>query len=165
VAADKDPSTLNNLPSRPQSSNAAFGFGKTYPFTECFEAPNEPFSAYCTDFKAQNGVTAFTDANGWYPGIEYRPDLNANNPLFFRDADASVVLPSQGSAPYSVRIVDKDGKIIKSLIGQIDFGGGVLSGTGNPGEVGLNFGVKFILIEPGQTNQWAVVQVVPAAAP
>ena len=36
-AADKDPSTLNNLPSRPQSSNTAFGLQPTYPFRECFE--------------------------------------------------------------------------------------------------------------------------------
>ena len=96
MAADKDPSLLNNLPSRPQSSNAAFGFGKTYPFTECFEAPDEPFSAYCTDVRSSPGVKAFTDAKGWYPGIEYRPDLDPADPLFFRDADASVVLPSRG---------------------------------------------------------------------
>ena len=34
-AADFDPTVLNNMPSRPQSSNAAFGLQKTYPFTEC----------------------------------------------------------------------------------------------------------------------------------
>ncbi|MDM4784484.1 M6 family metalloprotease domain-containing protein [Micromonospora sp. b486] len=32
VAAEKDPSVLKNLPSRPQSSNAAFGLKPTYPF-------------------------------------------------------------------------------------------------------------------------------------
>ncbi|WP_239313789.1 immune inhibitor A domain-containing protein [Plantactinospora mayteni] len=163
-AAAKDPSGLDNLPSRPQSSNAAFGFGKTYPFTECFEAPNEPFSAYCTKFKAQPGVKSFTDSKGWYPGIEYRPDLDAANPLFFRDADASVVLPSEGNSPYSARIVDKNGKPARGQYG-IDLGGGVLTGTGNPGEVGLNFGVRFDLLQPGHRNQWAVVQVVPPAAP
>ena len=95
-AAAKDPSLLNNLPSRPQSSNAAFTFSKTNPFTECFEAPGEPFSRYCTAFKKQRGVKTFTDAQGWYPGIEFRPDLDPVDPLFFRDADASVVLPSEG---------------------------------------------------------------------
>ena len=91
TAADKDPSLLNNLPSRAQSSNAAFTFSKTNAFTECFEAPGEPFSRYCTDFQKQPAVSEFTDAQGWYPGIEFRPDLDPVNPLFFRDADASVV--------------------------------------------------------------------------
>ena len=35
AAAALDTSTLKNLPSRPQSSNAAFGLQPTYPFKEC----------------------------------------------------------------------------------------------------------------------------------
>ncbi|BCB75890.1 immune inhibitor A [Phytohabitans flavus] len=163
LAADKDPSGLNNLPSRPQSSNAAFGFGKTYPFTDCYEAPNEPFSAYCTKFKSQPGVTSFTDAKTWYPGIEYRPDLNAANPYFYRDIDASVVLPSEGNTPYTVRIVDKNGKPAKGQYG-LDLGGGVLTGTGNPGDAGVNFGVGFRLLYPGHGNKWVTVQVTPPPA-
>jgi immune inhibitor A len=163
VAADKDPSLLDNLPSRPQSSNVAFGFGGTYPFTECFEAPNEPFSSYCTNFGSQSGVLGFSDAKGWYPGIEYRPDLDPESPLFFRDADASVVLPSEGNAPYTVRIVNKNGKRATGQFG-IDLGGGVLTGTGNPGDAGVNFGVGFRLVFPGYQNQWATVQVTPPPA-
>ena len=41
-AAAIDPSTLKNLPSRPQSSNAAFGLQPTYAFTECVVAPEDP---------------------------------------------------------------------------------------------------------------------------
>jgi immune inhibitor A len=163
VAATKDPSALNNLPSRPQSSNAAFGFGATYPFTECFEAPNEPFSSYCSKFAAKPGKLSFTDAKGWYPGVEYRPDLNPANPLFFRDADASVVLPSVGNAPYTVRIVDQNGDPATDVYG-VDLGGGVLTGTGNPGDDGVDFGVKFILLEQGTRNQWATIRVVPPTA-
>jgi immune inhibitor A len=154
---------LNNLPSRPQSSNAAFTFGKTKPFTECFEAPGEPFSRYCTAFKKQQGVEQFTDDRGWYPGIEYRPDLDPADPLFFRDADASVVLPSVGNAPYSVAIVNKKGKLLPNLFG-IDFGGGVFSGTGNPGDDGVNFGVGFELLQSHANNQWVEVRVTPAPA-
>jgi immune inhibitor A len=164
TAADKDPSALNNLPSRPQSSNAAFGFKKTYPFTECFEAPGEPFSAYCTKFGPQNGVRSFTDAKGYYPGVEYRPDLDPDNPLFFRDADASVVLPSVDNEPYSVRIVDGNGRLVPEQFG-IDLGGGVLTGTGNPGDDNVNFGVRFNLMKPGLRNQWAEVWVAPPPAP
>jgi immune inhibitor A len=164
TAADKDPSALNNLPSRPQSSNAAFGFKKTYPFTECFEAPGEPFSAYCTKFGPQNGVRSFTDAKGYYPGVEYRPDLDPDNPLFFRDADASVVLPSVDNEPYSVRIVDGNGRLVPEQFG-IDLGGGVLTGTGNPGDDNVNFGVRFNLMKPGLRNQWEEVWVAPPPAP
>jgi immune inhibitor A len=163
VAADKDPSLLNNLPSRPQSSNAAFGFEKTYPFQDCFEAPNEPFSSYCTKFGKLDPVQGFTDAKGWYPGIEYRPDLDPEAPLFFRDSDASVVVPSEGNAPYTVRIVNKNGKRATGQFG-IDLGGGVLTGTGNPGDAGVNFGVGFRLVFPGYKNQWATVQVTPPPA-
>ncbi|MGN9911556.1 immune inhibitor A domain-containing protein [Phytohabitans sp. LJ34] len=163
VAADKDPSALNNLPSRPQSSNAAFGFGNTYPFKECFEAPGEPFSGYCTRFGPQAPVKGFTDAKGWYPGIEYRPDLDPEDPLFFRDADASVVVPSVGGAPYTVRIVNKDGKRATGQFG-IDLGGGVLTGTGNPGDANVEFGVGFRLVYPGYQNKWATVLVTPPAA-
>ena len=95
VAAQKDPSTLDNIPSRPQSSNAAFTLHPTYPFRECFELlPAEPFSEYCTDFAAQPGVSAFTDATGWYPGLEIR-----GSSLFNRDIDASVVIASRNQAP------------------------------------------------------------------
>jgi len=163
TAADKDPSLLNNLPSRPQSSNAAFGFGKTYPFQDCFEAPNEPFSSYCTKFGKLDPVKGFSDAKGWYPGIEYRPDLDPESPLFFRDSDASVVVPSEGNAPYTVRIVNKDGKRATGQFG-IDLGGGVLTGTGNPGDAGVDFGVGFRLVFPGYQNQWATVLVTPPAA-
>jgi immune inhibitor A len=155
-----DPSALDNLPSRPQSSNAAFTTHRTYPFRECFEGPGEPFSSYCTSFRSQQGTRTFTDAQGWYPGLEYRPDLNPDNPLFFRDADASVVLPSVDSQPYTVAIVDADGNLVEDQFG-IDLGGGVLTGTGNPGDDGVAFGVEIKLLWPGLHNKWATVRVTP----
>ena len=133
-------------------------------FTECFEAPGEPFSSYCTRFKKQKGIQKFTDAQGWYPGIEYRPDLDPIDPRFFRDADASVVLPSVDGAPYSVAIVDGNGELLPDLFGT-DFGGGVFSGTGNPGDAGVNFGVKLVLVDSHAKNQWVEIKVTPPAAP
>ena len=38
LAADKDPSTLNNLPSRPQSSNIAFGLRSDVPVPRMLRA-------------------------------------------------------------------------------------------------------------------------------
>jgi immune inhibitor A len=64
-----------------------------------------------------------------------------------------------------VAIVDQNGELIPDLFGVIDFGGGVFSGTGNPGDVGVNFGVEFALLKSHAKNQWVEVMVTPAAAP
>jgi immune inhibitor A len=162
VAAQKDPSTLNNIPSRPQSSNVAFTLGhQTYPFRECYEnLPSEPFSEYCTSFGAQPGVSKFTDALGWTPGLEDRAEG-----LFFRDFDASTVVPSWNNQVYSVRIVDKDGNLIPDDFG-FDLGlGGPLTGTGNPADDGVRMGVSIEIMRVAKDNSYATVHVVPAPAP
>jgi len=152
-AAQQDPTTLKNLPSRPQSSNAAFNFFGTYPFRECLEG--EPFTEYCTSFGKQPAVTTFTDAKGWYPGVEVR-----DGTLYYRHRDASVVIPSKGDAPYTTRVVHPDGTPAKELYG-VDVGGSVL-GTGNPGDEGKQLGVVIRLLTPLPGNVGAVVQVTPA---
>jgi len=157
-AAVKDPSTLNNLPSRPQSSNAAFGLHPTYPFRECFELlPAEPFSSYCTDFGSQPGVSTFTDSLGWYPGIEIRPGPR----IFFRDIDASTVIPSVGNTGYSTRVVDADGNPLPDWYG-VDLGIGSLLGTGNPGDEGVSFGVTIEVQKTAKDNSYAQIRVTPA---
>jgi immune inhibitor A len=161
VAADKDPSTLNNLPSRPQSSNLAFGLQPTYPFRECFELlPAEPFSEYCTDFGPQDPVSLFTDELGWYPGIEYR----GASP-FFRDVDASVVVPSVGNEPYSTRVVDANGNPLPQRYGENDLGLPSPLGTGNPADDDVAFGVSIEVRKLGKDNTYASVFVVPPPAP
>ncbi|HEX6684575.1 MAG TPA: immune inhibitor A domain-containing protein [Candidatus Limnocylindrales bacterium] len=154
-AAAKDPTALKNLPSRPQSSNAAFSKRSTYPFRECLEAAGEPFSEYCTDFGSQPGISKFTDAQGWFPGIEVR-----GSSLFARDVDASVVIPSRGHAPYTTRVVNPDGTPRPDLYG-LDLGFTVL-GTGNPGDAGVSYGVsvEILLVIPG--SKAALIRVTPA---
>jgi immune inhibitor A len=153
-AAEKDPSTLKNIESRPQSANAAFGLRPTHPFTECFEAPDEPFSEYCTDFEAQPPVSTFTDDLGWFPGIENREDG-----LYWRNIDASAVLPSIDNQPYSTRVVNPDGTPAEDLYG-VDLGGTVL-GTGNPGDAGVGFGTELSVKRAHHNNEWALVKVTP----
>jgi immune inhibitor A len=156
-AADKDPSTLNNLPSRPQSSNAAFGMQPTYPFTECFELlPAEPFSEYCTDFGAQAPVSRFSDELGWYPGFELR-----GSSLFYRDIDASVVVPSVGNELYSTRLVDPNGNPLPALYG-IDLGANIITGSGNPADDDVAFGVSIEVMRVAKDKSYATVHVVPA---
>ncbi|WP_200954555.1 MULTISPECIES: immune inhibitor A domain-containing protein [unclassified Nocardioides] len=156
VAAEKDPSTLNNMPGRPQSSNIAFGLVPTKPFRECFELlPAEPFSEYCTDIAAQAPVSTFTDERTWYPGIEIR-----GSSVFFRDIDASVVVPSAGNAPYSTRVVDANGNPLPAYYG-LDLGINSLLGTGNPDDEGVSFHTKFQVLEVKSGNTAAKIHIVP----
>jgi immune inhibitor A len=154
VAAQRDPSTLNNLPSRPQSSNAAFTTQSTYPFRECLaEVDKKDWSAqYCTDFGPLPGVKSFTDTKGWYPGIEFRGSY------YFRDIDASVVVPNGDTEPYTVRIVGKDGKPETRLYGT-DLGGGIVLGDGNPTKP---LGVELEILKVADDKMDATIWVQPA---
>jgi immune inhibitor A len=155
VAAAKDPSTLNNLPSRPQSSNDAFGLVPTYPFKECYEATDEPFSEYCTNFGALPAVSSFTDDKTWYPGIEVRDEG-----LFFRDQDASVVVPSVGNAPYSTRVVGADGNLLTDWF-DVDLGSGIVLGTGNPADDDVAYHTGISVQEVKNGNTAAKIRIVP----
>ncbi len=156
VAAEKDPSVLKNLPSRPQSSNAAFGLKPTYPFKECLEAADEPYSEYCTKFGPQAPVRGFTDAKGWYPGIEIR-----DGAAYSRDNDASVVIPSRGNQQYTTRVVNPDGTPATDYYGSTLGGGAIVLGTGNPGDAGVQYGVSIIIKRAAKDNSYAQVYVVP----
>ncbi|WP_433494781.1 immune inhibitor A domain-containing protein [Micromonospora sp. CA-248089] len=156
VAAEKDPSVLKNLPSRPQSSNAAFGLKPTYPFKECLEAADEPYSEYCTKFGPQAPVRGFTDAKGWYPGIEIR-----DGAAYARDNDASVVIPSRGNQQYTTRVVNPDGTPATDYYGSTLGGGAIVLGTGNPGDAGVQYGVSIIIKRAAKDNSYAQVYVVP----
>ncbi|MEU5939486.1 immune inhibitor A domain-containing protein [Micromonospora sp. NPDC047548] len=156
-AAVKDPSVLDNLPSRPQSSNAAFSLNRTYPFKECLEAADEPYSEYCTNFAAEAPVPAFTDAKGWYPGIEIR-----NGSAYARDNDASVVLPSRDNAKYTTRVVNPNGTPATEYYGATLGGGAIVLGTGNPGDTGVAYGVSITIMGTAKDNSYATVYVTPA---
>ena len=153
TAAALDPSLQKNLPSRAQSSNAAFNLVGTYPFKECVTNDAVTTTA-CNTYPKQAAVRTFTDNKGWYPGIEYRPDLDKANPYFYRLADASTVVPSRGNAPYTVRIVDKAGKLLTS-----QFGDGL--GTGNPADSKVAYGTTITVAMTQQRNQMARLWVTP----
>ncbi len=157
TAAEKDPSVLDNLPSRPQSANAAFGLNKTPGFRECLEAPDEPYSEYCTWFASQKPVRGFTDAKGWYPGIEMR-----DGAAYARDNDASVVVPSRNNAPYTTRVVNPDGTPATQFYGVTLGGGAIVLGTGNPGDQGVNYGVSLTVKRTAFDNKVATVKVTSA---
>jgi immune inhibitor A len=165
-AAAHDGSALKNIQSRPQAANAAFGVKPTFGFTECLEDPVDSYQLFCTEFDPQAPVKSFTDALGWAPGIEYRPDIDPAAPFFFRDADASVVIPSAGNQPYSTRIVDAAGNLIEAFFGG-NFGF-TLAGTGNPSDgidvtdpEDVSMGVIFEVSKVGKGNTFARIFVDP----
>jgi immune inhibitor A len=136
AAAEANPSLLDALPARQQTMDAAFGPVGRYPFQACFQTNDDPAKYYevaCNRFGFRGAVRRFTDAIGWYPGFEYRPDLDPENSLFLRDFDASVVVPSKGNAIYSTRVTDENGRILPSQFG-LGQGGGHVTGTGNPAD-------------------------------
>ena len=154
ATAPYDTSTLKNLPSRPQSSNAAFGLVPTKAFKECVTDPANLSDEQCTSFAPQAPVSTFTDAKTWYPGLELR-----GSSLFFRDADASVVVPSKGNAAYTTRIVDPNGNLLPGLYG-LTVGSTVL-GTGNPGDAGVAYNTLIQVVETKTGNTAAKIHVVP----
>ncbi len=173
LRAELNPSGLDNLGSRQQANDVAFGDVGRYAFSGCLPASTtNPYAIACQRFGERPAVRRFTDARPWYPGFEYRPDLDADEPLFFRDADASTVVPSKGNAIYSTRIVDRNGRAVKSLYGT-DLGGGHVLGSGNPrdgraaveGHPGttadLSLGVRIEFVESSRRNQRALVTVRP----
>jgi immune inhibitor A len=165
-AAEHDPTTLKNLPSRAQSSNAAFAKRATRPFRECIEDPAGSYVTYCNRHGTLPGVAHFTDANGWYPGMELRGE-----DLFFRDVDASVVVPSRDNRRYTTRIVDENGNPLTDLYGT-DLGNGIILGSGNPADgdplddpvEDLSLGVEFTVRRVAGNNRWVVIGVHAARA-
>jgi immune inhibitor A len=154
AASVNDGTTLKNMPSRPQSSNAAFGVTPTHPFRECIWTASTAKES-CTDVAAQAPVSTFTDAKGWYPGLEVR-----GSSLFYRLRGASVVVPSADNQPYSVRIVDAAGNPQPDLYG-LDLGLGVPTGTGNPADDGVGYGTVIGVKKAMPGNTAALISITP----
>lgn len=146
-----DPSTLKNVSTRAQSSNAAFGLVPTTGFKDCLVDANLANEA-CTTFAAQAPVSTFTDDKGWVAGIEVR-----NGQLLNRLRDASVVVPSVNGAPYSTRVVNPDGTPATDLYG-LDLGFTVL-GTGNPADAGVGYGTVVTVKKSMQNDTAALITV------
>jgi immune inhibitor A len=150
AAAALDPTTLKNLPSRPQSSNAAFGLQPTYKFNEC--VTDAQLNEACNTHGPQAAISTFTDNKGWVPGLEFR-----NGGFFWRDIDASVVVPSQGNTPYTTRIVNPDGSPAKEVYG-LDFGF-TTTGPGNPADEGAGYGTVVKVAKAMDGNRAAQIKV------
>jgi immune inhibitor A len=151
---------LCNMLSRPQASNAAFNTWGTYPFQEGFEEADG--TIVLSPAPAQPGVDTFTDALGWVPGIEVRLDLGG---FYFRDADASVVVPSTGGADYDWRVVWPDGSPAYDFYGDGWGSGdprdGFTAGAYDPNvpNEGVEVGTQVEIVNVAKDNTWATVHI------
>jgi immune inhibitor A len=102
-------------------------------------------------------VSAFTDTQGWYPGIEIR-----GGSAFARDSDASVVIPSKGNAKYTTRVTNPDGTPAPAYYGATLGGGVIVLGTGNPGDQGVSYGVSITVEQAARDSSYATVHVTSA---
>lgn len=136
-AAKIDTSRLKNLPSRPQSSNAAFGLQPTWQFDEC--VVDKDYNEACNTHGPQAPVSTFTDDKTWYPGVEVIDGVG-----YYRDADASTVVPSRNNAAYPFRVVSSTGDVIRS---------------GNPGDSGVGYGTVVTVAKTLYGNQAAQIKV------
>jgi len=136
-----------NMLTRPQSSNAAYNTWGTYPFQEGCE--EDDGTIVLSPVEAQPGVDTFTDALGWVPGIEVRLDLGG---FYFRDDDASVVVPSYGGMPYTWRVVWPDGTPATDF-----YGGGW--GSGDPADDGVEVGTNIEILNQARDGTWGLVHI------
>jgi immune inhibitor A len=157
VDEDNDPQEVKNVPSRVQASDIAFTTWGAYAVRDCFIEPGNIESVYCTRFGRRGPVSGFTDALGWYPGIEAR-----GSAFTFRDQDGSVVIPSRGNQRYSTRVVDQNGDPVPSLYGTTLLDGRIVLGTGNPGDEGKQLGVSLSILESAARNRSATIRVTAA---
>jgi immune inhibitor A len=96
------------------------------------------------------------------PGIEVRLDLGG---FYFRDRDASVVVPSLGGADYDWRVVWPDGSPAYDFYGfgwgSGDPGDGFTTGSYDP-EVpneGVELGTYVEIVNVANDNSWATVHI------
>ncbi len=99
-------------------------------------------------FEARPPVSAFNDYLGYYPGL-WCCDLEGY--LWWRDIDASAVLPARGD--YTTKITWPDGSPAYELYG-IDIG--TVLGDGNPWTQG--FGVNLEVVDQAEDGSWGLIR-------
>jgi immune inhibitor A len=117
--------------------------------------PKDPtYTEACNTHGPQAPVSTFTDDKGWYPGMERR----TNGRWYYRDADASTVVPSRGNAPYSTRVVDSAGNPLTQYYG-VDLGLATPLGSGNPSDDGVGYGTVVTVAKTLYGTQAAQIKV------
>ena len=69
-------------------------------------------------------------------------------------------MPSVDNQPYTIRLVDPAGNLLTDFFGE-DLGG-IIAGSGNPGDAGVGYGVEIQITKTAKDNSYATVRVTPA---
>ncbi len=130
--------TIDYLNSRVSSYDAALTLQGTQAVTlsSVFGLDGGPWS-----FAAEPAVNEFRDSRGYYAGFYFGAPCDPGY-VCVANYDGSAVIPARGN--YSTRITDGVGNPLPDFYG-IDLGGGILLGSGNPADDGVQYGVNFML--------------------
>ena len=104
-------------------------------------------------------MSTFTDDQGWVPGFALRESDGA---LFYRDRDASAVVPSAGNAQYTTPLYDLQGNRLPAYDG-LDVGLGPF-GSGNPADSGVGYGTVITVKKAMDGNRAALISITPPSA-
>ncbi len=106
------------------------------------------------DFPSKPAVTRFDDAKGYYAGLFAGPPCNDGS-FCFANEGGSAVIPAFGS--YTTRITHYDGTPYESYYGTL-YQGSIL-GSGNPGDDGLQCGVRINLLSKSANGTTAKLSI------
>ena len=137
------------LDSRASSYDAALTLQPTEAITLSSAAGYEGPWTYAS----KPAVTRFDDALGYYAGFFFGSPCAAI--VCYNNYSGGAVLPATGV--YTTRITDFDGAPYTDLYGTTV--GGLPLGAGNPGDLGLEYGLTIDLLKKSANNAKATVRI------
>jgi len=142
------------LDARKGSYDAALTLQPTKPFTITQIDQGGSTLTGPWDFPSKPAVRQFNDAKGYFAGFYAGPPCDEGT--FCPAGDSgSTVIPASGS--YSTRITHYDGTPYPDLYGQLYPGSESVLGTGNPGDDGVQYGVRIKLQGKSRNGQTATL--------
>jgi immune inhibitor A len=138
------------LDARRASYDAALTLQPTLPFTISQVDTGTGILQGPWDFPAKSAVTQFDDAKGYYAGL-FAGSPCKDGSFCYVNEGSSAVIPAFGN--YTTRITHYDGTPYDSLYGT-SYQGSIL-GSGNPGDDGLQLGVRIKLLSKSTDGKTA----------
>lgn len=160
-----DPPNWMNYLAGLNSRTSSYDAGLTLQDTEAFVIPQVYFSGIGPwpgpfNIPAKPAVKVFDDAVGHYAGLFYITEDDDPNPtnqgLWWANRDGSAVIPAVGN--YSLRVTHFDGSPFPELYGFSVIPPTPL-GSGNPGDEGMQYGVKVELLSKHPKGAWGVLKI------
>jgi len=141
------------LPPRIAGYDAALTLQRTKRFTISQLVTDSGIIEGPWTFRAKPPVTRFDDALGYYAGLYAGPPCDGK--YCYANQGGSAVIPAMGK--YTTRINHYDGSPYPERYGK-KYLGSVL-GTGNPGDEGLQWGVRIELLKKSANNKRATLRI------